>query len=61
MNKPIAGIAFAALGLAAPSAGAQTRLVSWDALASEGTRILSGYLRINTTNPPGPKRNLGID
>ncbi len=53
MNKPIAGIAIAALGLAAPSVGAQTRLVSWDALASEGTRILSDYLRINTTNPPG--------
>ncbi len=53
MNKPIAGIALAALGLVAPSVGAQTRLVPWDALASEGTRILSDYLRINTTNPPG--------
>ena len=27
--------------------------VNWDALSSEATTILSDYLRINTTNPPG--------
>jgi acetylornithine deacetylase/succinyl-diaminopimelate desuccinylase-like protein len=31
----------------------QTRPVNWDALSTEATNILSEYLRINTTNPPG--------
>ena len=31
----------------------QTRPVNWDSLSSEATSILSDYLRINTTNPPG--------
>ena len=31
----------------------QTRSIDWDALAKEGQAILSDYLKINTTNPPG--------
>jgi acetylornithine deacetylase/succinyl-diaminopimelate desuccinylase-like protein len=34
-------------------AGAQEKPIDWDALAKEGQTILSDYLRINTTNPPG--------
>jgi acetylornithine deacetylase/succinyl-diaminopimelate desuccinylase-like protein len=33
--------------------GAQTKPVDWDALAREAQSILSDYLRVNTTNPPG--------
>jgi len=39
--------------VAAAPLQSQTRPVNWDALASEATSILSDYLRINTTNPPG--------
>ena len=53
MNKLIGGIALSTLALSARSIGAQTRPVPWDALAREGTTILSEYLRVNTTNPPG--------
>lgn len=39
---------------AAPSpSSAQARQVDWDALAKEGQLILSEYLRIDTSNPPG--------
>jgi acetylornithine deacetylase/succinyl-diaminopimelate desuccinylase-like protein len=31
----------------------QTRTVDWDAVSREATSILSDYVRINTTNPPG--------
>ena len=31
----------------------QTVPVNWDALSKEATSILSDYIRINTTNPPG--------
>lgn len=31
----------------------QARPVNWDTVAREATSILSSYLRINTTNPPG--------
>ncbi len=53
MNKLPQCVAFAALALTAQPIQAQTRSVSWDALASEATGILADYLRINTTNPPG--------
>ncbi|HEV7838661.1 MAG TPA: M20/M25/M40 family metallo-hydrolase, partial [Gemmatimonadaceae bacterium] len=53
MTKLFAGIALGAVALSAAPIAAQTRPVAWDALASEGTTILSEYLRVNTTNPPG--------
>jgi acetylornithine deacetylase/succinyl-diaminopimelate desuccinylase-like protein len=53
MIRRFAGIALSAVVLSAPPILAQTRAVPWDALASEGTTILSEYLRVNTTNPPG--------
>ena len=53
MTKLIAGIALSAFVLSARPTTAQTRPVAWDALATEGTTILSEYLRVNTTNPPG--------
>jgi acetylornithine deacetylase/succinyl-diaminopimelate desuccinylase-like protein len=34
-------------------ASAQTKPVDWDAIAKEAQGILSDYLKINTTNPPG--------
>lgn len=46
-------LAFAVPLVAAAPLQSQTRPVNWDALASEATSILSDYLRINTTNPPG--------
>jgi len=36
-----------------PALVAQTHPIDWQALNNEGIRILSDYLRINTTNPPG--------
>jgi acetylornithine deacetylase/succinyl-diaminopimelate desuccinylase-like protein len=53
MTKLIAGIAISAVVLSAWPITAQTRPVAWDALAREGTTILTDYLRVNTTNPPG--------
>jgi acetylornithine deacetylase/succinyl-diaminopimelate desuccinylase-like protein len=53
MTKLIAGIALSAVVLSVRPIAAQTRPVVWDALASEGTTILTDYLRVNTTNPPG--------
>ena len=41
-----------AVALATPLA-AQSRPIDWDALGREGATALSGYLRVNTTNPPG--------
>ncbi|HVF39995.1 MAG TPA: M20/M25/M40 family metallo-hydrolase [Gemmatimonadaceae bacterium] len=41
---------FPAFGDAQPAA---TRPIDWAALATESQRLLSEYLRINTTNPPG--------
>ena len=46
-------IVVAASVLCASSLGAQTKAIDWDALARESQSILSDYLRINTTNPPG--------
>jgi len=45
-------LAALALMLTPAFAGAQ-KPVDWDALSKEGQTILSQYLRINTTNPPG--------
>jgi acetylornithine deacetylase/succinyl-diaminopimelate desuccinylase-like protein len=48
-----------ALLLAAAPAAAQPapqRPVDWDALRTEATQILSDYIRVNTTNPPGNER-----
>ncbi|HKC81098.1 MAG TPA: M20/M25/M40 family metallo-hydrolase [Gemmatimonadaceae bacterium] len=53
MTKLIAGIALSAVVLSVRPITAQTRPVGWDALASEGATILTNYLRVNTTNPPG--------
>jgi acetylornithine deacetylase/succinyl-diaminopimelate desuccinylase-like protein len=53
MTKLIAGIALSAVVLSVRPITAQTRPVPWDAVAKEGTTILTDYLRVNTTNPPG--------
>lgn len=53
MIRLLRRIALAAPLLMVAPLQAQTRPVSWDALSSEATSILSSYLRINTTNPPG--------
>jgi len=47
-----------AIFLAAPPGlvAAQQKPVDWDGIAKEGQTILSQYLRINTTNPPGNER-----
>lgn len=43
---------------AAPAAAqpAAPRRVDWNALQAEAVQILSGYIRINTTNPPGNEK-----
>lgn len=43
----------AARGLAQTPAAKPPRPLDWPALADETVRVLSDYLRINTTNPPG--------
>ena len=53
MSKLITGIALSVFALAPLPIRAQARPVVWGALAKEGTTILSEYLRVNTTNPPG--------
>ncbi len=45
-------IATAALA-ALPSLAAGQQPIDWNALRDETTRVLTDYLRINTTNPPG--------
>ncbi len=53
MLKPIRITALIAV-LATPSlAAAQSRRVDWDGIAKEAQGVLSDYLKINTTNPPG--------
>ena len=44
--------------IAAPAAAqpAPSRPVDWDALRGEAVQILSEYIRINTTNPPGNEK-----
>lgn len=53
MNKLPRRIALAALVLIATPLPAQTSTPNWDSLAREATTLLTEYLRINTTNPPG--------
>ena len=53
MIKPIRWLALALPLIATVPLQSQTVPVNWDALSSEATSILSDYLRINTTNPPG--------
>lgn len=43
----------AALLAASPLSARAQKPIDWDALSKEGQTILSQYLRINTTNPPG--------
>lgn len=50
--KSLILLALAALVVSPMQAAAQ-KPVDWDALSKEGQAILSQYLRINTTNPPG--------
>jgi len=53
MNRIARSILLTTAFLYASRLGAQTRPIDWDALARESQSILSDYLRINTTNPPG--------
>lgn len=49
----LALLAFVALPSLAGAQRATQRPVDWDAIAKEAQGVLSQYLRINTTNPPG--------
>lgn len=42
-----------ALFLVSTSLNAQQARFDWDSLQAESTRLLSEYIRVNTTNPPG--------
>jgi acetylornithine deacetylase/succinyl-diaminopimelate desuccinylase-like protein len=53
MIRLLPRLAFTVLLIAAAPLQAQIRPVDWDALSREATSILSDYVRINTTNPPG--------
>lgn len=51
------------VALAPVTAAAQTgatQPIDWNALALEGQRILSDYLKINTTNPPGNEMKAAV-
>ncbi|MSR06387.1 MAG: M20/M25/M40 family metallo-hydrolase [Gemmatimonadetes bacterium] len=48
----VIAVAFATI-LAAGSAFAQQKPVDWNAVRDETVRLLSDYLKVNTTNPPG--------
>ncbi len=39
---------------------AAPRPIDWNALASEGQKILGDYLRVNTTNPPGNETKAAV-
>ncbi|MGI9042581.1 MAG: M20/M25/M40 family metallo-hydrolase [Gemmatimonadaceae bacterium] len=54
LSRTLLMLASALAVCAAPSpSAAQARQLDWDALAKEGQLILSEYLRIDTSNPPG--------
>jgi len=53
MTQFLQRIALAAAVVVATPLQAQTRAINWDSLSSEATTVLTNYLRINTTNPPG--------
>jgi acetylornithine deacetylase/succinyl-diaminopimelate desuccinylase-like protein len=42
--------------VAAPAAAQPARPVDWNALQAEAVQVLSDYIRINTTNPPGNEK-----
>jgi len=49
----LARIAIASIALLASPLGAQQRDLDWKKFGDESVQILSDYLKINTTNPPG--------
>lgn len=49
----LATLACPAAAQRAPSAPSPARPVDWDALRDEAVQVLSDYLKVNTTNPPG--------
>src|SRR5687767_3595895 len=52
--RPTLKAALLIAGILAPlTSHAQSKPIDWDALAKEAQGILSEYLKINTTNPPG--------
>jgi acetylornithine deacetylase/succinyl-diaminopimelate desuccinylase-like protein len=53
MNRTALTIGLAAFLGGAGKLPAQARAVDWPALARESQSVLSDYLRVNTTNPPG--------
>jgi acetylornithine deacetylase/succinyl-diaminopimelate desuccinylase-like protein len=54
MRSPISLVALSLVLLTAPApAHAQGPHFEWDSLQAEAGRLLSEYIRINTTNPPG--------
>jgi acetylornithine deacetylase/succinyl-diaminopimelate desuccinylase-like protein len=57
MNRLLAGATLFLFATAATALSAQSRAPDWDALSREGVGILSRYLQVNTTNPPGNERD----
>ena len=53
MNRRACSIALTTFLLSASDLAAQTNPIDWRSLTAETQTILSNYLRINTTNPPG--------
>src|SRR5207237_4228260 len=53
MNRRACSIALTTFLLPASDLAAQTNPIDWRSLTAETQTILSNYLRINTTNPPG--------
>ena len=53
MKLAVKIVAALVLALSPAVVTAQQKPIDWDALAKEGQTILSNYLRINTTTPPG--------
>ncbi len=49
----MAAVAVAAIVLTAGSGRADPKGLDWDALTREATELLSNYIKINTSNPPG--------
>ena len=53
MRSPLIFSALVASGSVGNAQVRESRPIDWNALALESQRVLSDYLRINTTNPPG--------
>jgi len=53
MRRSFALCALSSLVAIVPAAAQSARPIDWDALTKESVGILSDYIRINTTNPPG--------